>query len=79
MNAGNVGFNVFVGVGGYYSRVLRSSESVNLNQYGWAWCLGFRLGKFKIEGIVRYQLNPLFVEGPNARLREGQFSLSYFL
>lgn len=79
MNAGNVGFNVFVGVGGYYSRVLRSSESVNLNQYGWAWCLGFRLGKFKIEGIVHYQLNPLFVEGPNARLREGQFSLSYFL
>lgn len=79
MNAGNIGFDVFVGVGGYYSRVLRSSESVNLNQYGWAWCLGFRLGKFKIEGIVRYQLNPLFVEGPNARLREGQFSLSYFL
>lgn len=79
MNAGNIGFDVFVGVGGYYSRVLRSSEFVNLNQYGWAWCLGFRLGKFKIEGIVHYQLNPLFVEGPNARLREGQFSLSYFL
>ena len=78
MNAGNVGANVFVGVGGYYSRVLRSSEDVNLNQYGWAWCLGVRLGKIKIEGLMRYQINPLFIDEPKAKLSNGQFAVTYF-
>lgn len=78
VNVGNIGASVFVGLGGYYSRVLKSSEVVNANQYGWAWCLGLRLGKVKIEGQVRYQLNPLLVDGPKTKLRSGQFALVYF-
>lgn len=78
LNVGSVGTSIFVGVGGYYSRVLRSNKDVNVNQFGWAWCLGMRLGKVKVEGQVRYQMNPLFVDDPMAKLRNGQFSLSYF-
>ena len=39
------------------------------------------LGKIKMEGMVRYQINPLyplFVNGPETWLRCGQFGVSYF-
>jgi hypothetical protein len=76
----------FVGIGGFYGRVLsaRFAEepelSIDPNQYGINWTIGFRIGKLKISGGRRYQLNPMFVnEGaPNAKLHTGNFSLGYY-
>ena len=78
VNFGSQFGGLFCGVGGYYSRVLKSNADVNLDQYGWAWCFGIRMGMIKLEGLLRYQINPLFVNGPESKLSNGQFSVSYF-
>jgi hypothetical protein len=83
---GAPGVDFFVGIGGFYGRVLsaRFAEepelSIDPNQYGINWTIGFRIGKLKISGGRRYQLNPMFVnEGaPNAKLHTGNFSLGYY-
>ena len=83
---GAPGVDFFVGIGGFYGRVLsaRFAEetelSIDPNQYGINWTIGFRIGKLKISGGRRYQLNPMFVnEGaPNAKLHTGDFSLGYY-
>ena len=77
--------DVFVAIGGFYGRILKAElveahENINPNQYGISWAIGFRLGKVKIAGGRRYQLNPMFVnEGaPQANLRTGSFSIGYY-
>lgn len=83
---GTPGMDVYVEAGGFYGRVLsaefeREPElSVDPNQYGISWEVGFRLGKVNISGGRRYQLNPMFVnEGaPKARLHAGSFSVGYY-
>ena len=83
---GAPGVDFFVGIGGFYGRVLSAQFadepelSIDPNQYGINWTIGFRIGKLKISGGRRYQLNPMFVnEGaPNAKLHTGDFSLGYY-
>ena len=78
--------DVFVAIGGFYGRVLNtqfaeaSGLTIDPNQYGINWTIGFRFGKVKIAGGRRYQLNPMFVnEGaPQANLRAGSFSIGYY-
>ena len=80
-----MGMDIYLGIGGYYGYILKadvkeqSDLAINPNQWGIGWSIGFQMGKVKIDGGRRYQLNPLFVgEGvPQARLRTGAFNVSY--
>lgn len=83
--AGEMGIDLYLGIGGYYGYVLKADVkeqpdlAINANQWGISWSIGFQMGKVKVSGGRRYQLNPLFVgEGvPQARLRSGAFNVSY--
>jgi len=80
--AGEMGMNFYLGIGGYYGYVLKGRVedlSINPNQGGINWCIGFQMGKFKISGERRYQLNPLFLgdDVPKARLHSGAVNISY--
>ena len=82
---GAPGVDVFLEIGGFYGRVLSAQFaeepelSIDPNQYGISWAFGFRLGKVRISGERRYQLNPFFVgeDLPSARLHAGSFSIGY--
>lgn len=82
---GGMGMDLSVGIGGYYGYILKANIKdqpdlvINPNQWGMGWSIGFQMGKVKISGERRYQLNSLFAgEGaPNARLRSGAFNISY--
>ena len=82
---GAPGVDIFLEIGGFYGRVLKAElegvqESIDPNQWGLSWTVGCRLGKVKILGCRRYQLNPFFVgEGqPNAKLHVGSFTIGYY-
>ena len=83
---GAPGVDVFVGMGGFYGRVLTAEledahDNINPNQWGLSWTFGFRLGKVKISGSRRYQLNPFFIGDaglPDARLHAGNFTIGYY-
>lgn len=83
---GDMGADLYFGVGGYYGYVLKAqvqnqpSLMVDKNQWGIGWSIGLQLGKIKISGERRYQLNPLFVgqSAPKARFSVGTFNISYF-
>ena len=79
MNIGGApGVDVFVEIGGFYGRVLNAQfagepeTSIDPNQYGLNWGFGFRLGKVRISGGRRYQLNPMFVGEKNLGLTVSQ-------
>jgi hypothetical protein len=82
---GGMGMDLSLGIGGYYGYILKANIKdqpdlvINPNQWGMGWSIGFQMGKVKISGERRYQLNSLFAgEGaPNARLRSGAFNISY--
>ncbi len=82
---GGMGMDISLGIGGYYGYILKANIKdqpdlvINPNQWGMGWSIGFQMGKVKISGERRYQLNSLFAgEGaPNARLRSGAFNISY--
>lgn len=83
---GAPGMDFFVETGGFYGRVLsvdflgKPELSIDHNQYGISWAFGFRLGKVKISGGRRYQLNPLFVNtgAPKTKLHTGNFTIGYY-
>lgn len=83
--AGGMGMDLSVGIGGYYGYILKANIKdqpdlvINPNQWGMGWSIGFQMGKVKISGERRYQLNSLFAgeRAPNARLRSGAFNISY--
>ena len=83
---GAPGVDFLVEMGGFYGRVLNAQFaeepelSIDPNQYGINWTIGFRFGKVKISGGRRYQLNSMFVgEGvPQARLHAGHFTIGYY-
>ena len=83
---GAPGMDMFVETGGFYGRVLsvdfagKPGLSIDPNQYGISWAFGFRLGKVKISGGRRYQLNPIFVNtgAPKAKLHTGTFTIGYY-
>lgn len=83
--ADEFGIDVYLGVGGYYARVLKASisgqstDAVCPNQYGLGWSLGMEFGRLKMGCEWRYQLNPLFVgEGmPNAKHRTAVFNVGW--
>ena len=83
---GAPGVDIYVEAGGFYGRVLSAEFggepelSVDPNQYGINWSIGFRLGKVNISGERRYQLNPMFVgEGaPQAKIHTGNFTIGYY-
>ena len=83
---GAPGVDIYVEAGGFYGRVLSAEFgeepelSVDPNQYGINWGIGFRLGKVNISGERRYQLNPMFVgEGaPQAKIHAGNFTIGYY-
>ena len=83
--AGEMGMDFSLGIGGYYGYILNAgveglpSHTVNRNQWGIGWSVGFRVGKIKFSGERRYQLNPLFAggDGPDARLDTGTFSIGF--
>lgn len=83
---GAPGMDIYVEAGGFYGRVFSTGFegepelSIDPNQYGINWAVGFRLGKVNISGGRRYQLNPMFVnEGaPKAKLHAGNFSIGYY-
>ena len=83
---GATGVDVFVELGGFYGRVLKAElldahENINPNQWGLDWSIGCRLGKLKISGGRRYQLNPFFIGDeclPKAHVHAGNFSISYY-
>ena len=85
LKAGEMGMDVYLGIGGYYGYTLKANVkdqpdlAVNPHQWGLGWCIGFQMGKLKIGGERRYQLNSLFIgeETPKARLRTGSFNVSY--
>ena len=82
---GDMGMDFCLGIGGYYGYLLKADIkgqqdlALNAHQWGIGWSIGFQMGKIKISGGRRYQLNPLFAgEGmPQARLRTGAFNVSY--
>ena len=83
--AGEMGMDYYLGIGGYYNYLLKaevknqSALTINNHQWGIGWSIGFQMGKVKISGERRYQLNPLFVGNglPKAALRTGAFHISY--
>ena len=86
LKAGDAGMEVFVGFGGFYGRVLNSeiqggpALEVDPNQYGIIWSIGAQLGKVKISGSRRYQLNPMFTgaNDPKAKIHAGSFTIGYY-
>lgn len=85
VKAGDMGLDAYLGFGGFYGRVLNakmdgnSEVGIDPNQWGISWTIGFQLGKVKISGSRRYQLNPMFIgEGaPQARIHAGSFTIGY--
>jgi len=84
---GTTGVDIFLEMGGFYGRVLtaefsgKPGLSIDSNQYGINWAVGFRFGKVKISGGQRYQLNPFFIgdEGlPKAHVHAGSFTIGYY-
>ena len=83
---GAPGMDIYVEAGGFYGRVFSTGFegepelSIDPNQYGINWAVGFRLGKVNISGGRRYQLNPMFVNdgAPKAKLHAGNFSIGYY-
>ena len=83
---GAPGVDVFLEMGGFYGRVLNAEledahENIDPNQYGINWAIGFRLGKVKISGGRRYQLNSFFIGDeclPKAHVHAGNFSIGYY-
>ena len=83
---GAPGMDIYVEAGGFYGRVFstgfegETELSIDPNQYGINWAVGFRLGKVNISGGRRYQLNPMFVNdgAPKAKLHAGNFSIGYY-
>ena len=83
---GAPGVDVFLEIGGFYGRVLSTQFAkepelnIDPNQYGIDWAFGVRLGKVKISGERRYQLNPMFVEegAPQAKIHAGNFTIGYY-
>ena len=83
---GATGVDIFVEGGGYYGRVFDTDFtndpelSINPNQFSLNWAIGLRLGKVKISGGRRYQLNKMFTgaNAPNAKIRAGSFSVGYY-
>ena len=83
---GAPGMDIYVEAGGFYGRVFstgfegETELSIDPNQYGINWAVGFRLGKVIISGGRRYQLNPMFVNdgAPKAKLHAGNFSIGYY-
>lgn len=83
---GAPGMDIYVEAGGFYGRVFSTGFegepelSIDPNQYGINWAVGFRLGKVNISGGRRYQLNPMFVNdgAPRAKLHAGNFSIGYY-
>ena len=83
---GATGMDFLLETGGYYGRVLSTDFvgklelSIDPNQYGISWAIGLRLGKVKILGGRRYQLNPMFVNAgaPKAKLHTGTFTIGYY-
>lgn len=84
-SAGEAGVDFTLGVGGYYGHALNSgikdlsAPMADKNQWGICWSIGFQIGKIKLSGERRYQLNPLFIgEGaPDARLYTGAFGVCF--
>ena len=83
---GAPGVDIYLEAGGFYGRVFsvrfegEPELSIDPNQYGINWAVGFRLGKVSILGGHRYQLNPMFVNdgAPKAKLHAGNFSIGYY-
>ena len=83
---GATGVDIFVEGGGFYGRVFDTDFtsdpelSVNPDQWGIDWAIGLRLGKVKISGGRRYQLNKMFTgdNAPNAKIRAGNFTIGYY-
>lgn len=83
---GASGVDIFVEAGGFYGRVFDTEFAgepeltINPDQWGIDWAIGLRLGKVKISGGCRYQLNPMFTGDnvPNAKIRAGSFTLGYY-
>ena len=83
---GASGIDLFLEMGGFYGRVLKAElkdahDNIDLNQYGLSWAIGFRLGKVKISGGRRYQLNPFFIGDdclPKTHVQAGHFSIGYY-
>ena len=82
---GAPGVDIFVEMGGFYGRVISAEledahDNIDPNQYGISWAVGCRLGKVKISGGRRYQLNSFFIgdEGlPKAHVQAGKFTIGY--
>jgi len=83
---GSTGMDFYVGIGGFYGRIFnaeiaeKKESSLNPNQYGISWTFGFRMGKVKISGGRRYQLNSLFTDAnrPKAHIHSGAFTIGYY-
>ena len=86
VKTGGMGVDAYVGIGGFYGYVLDAeldgapAVGVDPNQWGVSWAIGFQLGKIKISGNRRYQLNPMLVgEGaPQAKIHVGNFTIGYY-
>ena len=84
---GAPGVDIFLETGCYYGYVFNTKftgepkENINPNQFGLNWAIGLRLGKLKISGGRRYQLNPIFTGAnyPTAKTRTGNFTIGYYL
>lgn len=83
---GATGMDIFVETGGFYGRVFDTDFTgnpglnINPDQWGIDWAIGFRLGKVKMSGGRRYQLNKMFTNdnAPNAKIRAGSFTIGYY-
>ena len=75
-----------LGIGGYYGRVLKAElqempeVQIDPNQYGLSWSIGFRIGRLKVSGGRRYQLNQMFTNdgAPKAKFHAGNFIIGYY-
>ena len=83
---GAPGVDIFVAMGGFYGRVLKAEledahDNIDPNQWGLNWAIGCRLGKIKISGGRRYQLNSFFIGDeclPKAHVHAGNFTIGYY-
>lgn len=82
------GIRFFLGLGGYYSRILKSNINdftlsgkaldVNKNQYGITYNAGFVAGPMMFSIDARHQLNNVFSDGDiNARFQTYSVTLGY--
>ena len=93
MGVREMGMGVYLGIGGYYGRVLKGcfygdvpvgnpAYSSNPNQGGLVWNFGMRLGgHWQVEGMWCYQFGRLFDTSgglPNARKNIYTVSLGYY-